>query len=313
MKKLIDIEKLLQWAMRDELPKGRPVSSDIGASIATRLRRRAFGIAASFSATRIRERDTLGIVPGSPHEDAERVADAVAALPDREKFSVRPDARLMFGEWIGIAEHCIPALMSSIFNPQALIVAHSLVGTRPRWEFDQPSARAVLVDHVGVNGKNYPRALVEGVDDDGAIVALSQTNTERKKGVYNIDRAPRSPLHWTSPDLLAIGEARAEYVYWQAALVRLVADLAGKLQEFEPAAPIVRRYPWITGQGGFSRVLSDGKEDAGDALPLQPRRAAGERPLDVKIIVESRPRPRVLREARAILAARKREMAGNAA
>lgn len=313
MKKLIDIEKLLQWAMRDELPKGRPVSADIGASIATRLKRRAFGIAASFSASRVREIDSLGFVPGAPHEDAEIVADAIAALSERAIIATKDDARKLFGEVAAIAEPCIPALMSAIFNPRALIVMHALAASRPRWEFDCPKPSRVCFQRQNARGQMRAVPLVEGFDADGCLVAVAASRKASARGIYDLHCEPRSPLQWGSPNALEIGEARAEYFAWHHALCALSRALAGKMKEYEPTPAIVRPFPWITGQGGASRVLDDGKPAFSIGLPLQPKRAAGARPIESKIVAESRPRANVLRAARASLAVKKREMAGNAA
>lgn len=313
MKKPIDIEKLLQWAMRDELPKGRPVSADIGASIATRLRRRAFGIAAGFSASRVREIDSLGFVPGAPHEDAEIVADAIASLSERATIATSDDARKLFGEVAPIAEQCVPALMSAIFNPRALIVMHALAGSRPRWEFDCPKPSRVFIQKKNTRGQMRAVPLVEGFDADGCLVAVAASRTARSRGIYDLHCEPRSPLRWGEPDALEIGEARAEYFAWHHALGTLARDLAGRLKEYEPAPAIVRPFPWITGQGGETRVLCDGKSAVSIGLPLQPKREAGAKPIESKIVAESRPRANVLRVARARLAVKKREMSGNAA
>ncbi|NUU41560.1 hypothetical protein [Tardiphaga robiniae] len=70
------LEKLVCWALRDELPKGRPASDDRGRVIVKRFDRRPMSIATGARP----EIDTLGYVPGAPHEGAERVADTVARL-----------------------------------------------------------------------------------------------------------------------------------------------------------------------------------------------------------------------------------------
>ena len=84
MKKPIDIEKLVQWAVRDELPKGRAVSTEIGTIITRRARRRPFSVALQAR----REPDSLGFVLGAPHEDALIVSDAICyRIPRRDRAS----------------------------------------------------------------------------------------------------------------------------------------------------------------------------------------------------------------------------------
>jgi hypothetical protein len=79
--KQIDIEKLLQWAMREQLPKGRAVSAspwDIITSFAT-LGTRVDVSRGSY--------DGLGFVPGTPHADAEVVAAALRDFPAETRLS----------------------------------------------------------------------------------------------------------------------------------------------------------------------------------------------------------------------------------
>jgi hypothetical protein len=252
MKKRIDIEKLLHWTIREELPKGRPVSADIGFAIGRRLRQRAFSITRNLDYRP--EVDSLGFVPGEPREDAERVSDSIARLPTSVPIASEHDARHLFGDIAGIAEVSIPPLMASSFNQQALVISHASMGTRPKWKFAHPSPCQRFVPTAGAG---RPRAIVHGFDADGDLVELKRNEGRARKrdGEYTLAMSPRSPLEWQHPAPLQIGECRAEYVAWHAALVSLTVALAGQLVEFEPVAPSAAAMPWITGETPASRIL----------------------------------------------------------
>ncbi len=304
MKKMIDIEKLLQWALQDELPKGRPVSAEIGRAVSQAHARRPFSTAMKAGA--LPDVDTLGFVPGAPHEDALVIAAAIDALPTDTRLATEDDARKLFGEFTAIAGDAIKSMMFARFNSKALIISRAVAGERPQWEFDQARAYQVRATFHGRDGKLRSRILVEGFDADGALIVLHprRGKAAMKHGAYDLTRSPRSPLSWDNPSPLAVGEARAEYFAWHAALISLVSALRDKLVEFEPTLPAARPFPWITGQAPTSRVLSDGLP-AGVltvALPLRPKRHAGGRPIESKIVTESRPRPQIIRLARRIKA-----------
>lgn len=64
MKKTIDIEKLVQWALRDEVPKGRPTSMGIGQILASLDGRRSSTFASRIAPCAARHNiDSLGYNP----------------------------------------------------------------------------------------------------------------------------------------------------------------------------------------------------------------------------------------------------------
>jgi hypothetical protein len=287
MKKKIDIEKLLQWAMRDEMPKGRPISDDLGRVIADRFRHRPL----SLSSGARPDIDTLGYAPGSPHEDAEAVADAVARLPTSAKFEAVADVEKLFGSLLPVAGPAVRALTLKTFNPQALVVGCAIGAKRPRWDFT-PTCSQIKAPFRDKAGALRSRPLVEGLDDAGATLVPLKPNRGKAamtRGVYDLHRAPRSPLHWSTPALLSIGEARAEYFAWQFHLAALARTLRASLIEYEPIAPAAGAFPWIDGEKR-SRVLSDGFPAGLLTVPLAlgPTRAAAEKPFETQIEVLAR-------------------------
>ena len=242
MKAAIDIEKLVQWTFREELRKGRPVWADIGFAIGNRTTRPG-RIARIFARTPTADIGGMGYVPGAPCADACRVADAIGNLETEVRLSNRPEALRLFGEFATIlADDALTAILSSTFNPQAIVVSNAAQGKRPNWRFDAPKPLQRFVPTAG-----RPRPLVYGIDTAGDLIELKRNEGRARKrdGEYTVALFPRSPLEWCNPSLLTIAEARAEYVAWHRAMSTLAFRLTGKLDAFEPMRPTIAAMPWL--------------------------------------------------------------------
>lgn len=287
MKKKIDIEKLLQWTFREEMPKGRPVTATAWDAIMSYSQLGA-RIDVSHQGS-----SGLGFVPGSPHEDAERVAVAVAAHDESASFATRADVAALFADMSGMAEHFTDAAMATRINPRALILSHAAMGSRPKWKFEPPTPhqeRATFRDEVGAL-RDRPRVI--GLDACGDVVDVFPNRGRKamKFGLYDLDYQPRSPLIWSDPSPLHVAECRAEYIAWHAGLVSLASSLRDALREYQPELPIARQMPWITGEEARSRVLPLSGFDPSilsGKLPLQPKRHAPLPPLESDIERHSR-------------------------
>jgi hypothetical protein len=283
-KKPIDIEKLLQWVMRDELPKGRPVTADPEYLIG---RPRPGTFRAPRAHTGVHD-DSLGFVPGMPCDDASRVAEALRGLDNRARLADVDDARCLFGETIRpIAAEAIASLMTASFEMRTITLKHAVMGTRPAWQSDHPVPTQLKVASRDARGWLRERPLVHGIDEDGIVVMLLPGRTKRERQVYDLDKSPRSPINWCSPSPLDIGHMRAEYLTWYIALEHLSRELAGRLDGFEVLPPAVARRPWETGQTPDPKVLSDGRTMRG-RLALVPQRYAVGRPFESRIETQAR-------------------------
>jgi hypothetical protein len=291
MKKSIDIEKLLQWTVRDEIPKGLPVSAEIGVAITRRGRPRMFSVTANFV-----ERGSVGsfgFVPGSPHADALIVSDAIRDLETLARFNDASEVLPLFGDWRGIAGDAVTAIMSAVFDPRSIVISKAAQSSRPKWHFECPTPHRMTIPFRDAAGALRDRPLVHGTDADSDIVYLQprRGRAAMRDGVYDLAMSPRSPLQWgKDPSMIMVGHSRAEYVAWHGALISLAKALKGKLAEYEPTAPALMPMPWITGQTPASRVLSDGRPPGllTVKLPLAPKRSAPGRPVESAIKRESR-------------------------
>lgn len=284
MKTPIDIERLLQWALREELPKGSAVAASAWdlitqyGMLGTRVQTSGQG-----------SPDGLGFVDGSPHDDALIVAAAVRALPTEARFEDRDHVAKLFGEFAPIAGDAISALSVAIFNPRAMVISCAALSRRPSWEFEHPAAYPVKTVYHDAGGAVRERVVVHG-DVAGAVVELKPMALRGRaamKGLYDIEAMPRCPIAWRDPDLIKIGECRAEYFAWHAALGDLVSQFAGKLEQYEATPSPAQSMPWLTGQTPDRRVLRDGRAFSA-ALPLAPKRKAPGRPIESAIEAKMR-------------------------
>lgn len=256
MKTKIDIEKLLQWAMRDELPKGQAVAATPWDVI---TRYCALGVRVDVS----RHGDGLGFVSGEPSADALRVADAIRALDTEASFADIEEVLPLFEDDIaGIAREAARMIARSVFDPRSIVISCAVRGARPQWKFEHPTPYQMFAP--AITGK--PRAIVYGIDAHGDLVEM-KANRGRKamRELYDIERAPRSPLNWHDPSPLHIGECRAEWVTWHHALVKLARDLAGALGEFEVMPPALPLRPWAAVGIAEPRIFA-GRDLASDEV-----------------------------------------------
>ena len=266
--KQIDIEKLLQWALREELPKGRPVAAsqwDVITSFAT------LGTRVDVSRG---SHDGLGFVPGTPHADADTVAAVLRDLPAETRLS-EAECCALLGPYASLDPIAVRAVTGAMFNMRALVIRCAILGTRMEWDVGLPQAR--VLRHTNRH------AIVFGVDDAGQLILL-QPN---KAGTYRAANVPRAHVEYVEPSVGQLLEARAEYAVWHRALVLLVAALAGRLIEYVAMAPAARGAPWHGGQVAAPTILH-GAEVKMAKLPLGPVRKVALAPLESDIERRSR-------------------------
>jgi hypothetical protein len=250
MKKTIDIEKLLHWAMREELPKGQAISAS------------SWDIVSQYAALGVRVDvsrgggDGLGFLAGDPHPDAIIVADAVRALGEDAHFEDRVEVLMLFGDLAAIAGGAVDAIMSATFNPKAIVISKATQGSRPRWEFEMPVACQMFFEARNSRDELRTYPIVHGTDAGGDVVMMKKNRGRafKRDGEYDLALTPRSPLEWCDPSPLTIADARAEYIAWYLALVTLANRLRGKLADHEPAHPSAPMMPWLA-TGAAPRVI----------------------------------------------------------
>ena len=264
MTKTVDVEKLLQWAFCEELPKGRPVSASPWDAIT------------NFASLGVRVdtggwRDGLGFVHGAPDPDAEKAGAAVAALARDHKLG---EARVLalaepYGGLDPLAARQTGGAPASL---AALTIRCAILGRRMEWDVGVPRLRAVTRDD-----NQWP--IVFGLDGEGQLTVLRAD----RRGRYPLDRSPRTHLEWVEPSPAQVIEARAEYAAWHDALLCVAAALAGTLTGFDAVTVAAPPAPWHTGEAAAPPVLLSQRAVSKRALLLQPKRAAALPPVESDI------------------------------
>jgi hypothetical protein len=180
VKKRIDIEKLLQWAMREELPKGAGVSTSPWELL---MRYCALGTRVDTSPG---PSDPLGYVPGEPHADAVTIGKAVRALDRVSHFDDEGDVLALFGAWGGIAGDAVRMVMQASFNQRALVMTHAVIGNRPSWQFEHPVARPFEVEMPSANGNVRKAIIVKGINARGELISIKRTEGKARKNLWRV-------------------------------------------------------------------------------------------------------------------------------
>lgn len=263
--KKVDIEKLLQWALREELPKGRPVSLP-SCDLISDGKRLALG-------TRVQSSpDGLGLVPGVPHPDAAVIAGAIRGLPSQVSLSCDECAALVapYHAISGFGEIALLSLRT--YDMQTLLIRSAVIGQRLAWEMPPPRPRPVKHATGG-----WPRVFAA----IGEFDELVEVFAHRKRG-YSFNGAPRSQIVWQEPSLSALLVVRASYAIWYRGLIALMDLIGHRLSEHVPTGPMAAAEPWRTGQPPAPVVL----QVAGGNLAkvrLKPERKRALMPLESHI------------------------------
>jgi hypothetical protein len=237
-----DIEKLVQWTYRTELPKWEAVS---GAPNAREwLGERVDGGRHDFDLPRYQE------WMGAPHGDAMIIADAVQKVrPIVFEWSAALD--LVLGpaaSTIGLkrtAGGVVPTasiLRDMTLDPRSLIITHGRLRSRPDIS---PSLKLAPRRHEA-NGK----PVVWSVDPETGEQAFDlcpRTGRPLARAAY--DKAARMrvgaacPVVY-EPSLVMVARERLEYLVWWRGLYELAESLRGHMAEHHATAPAASPAPW---------------------------------------------------------------------
>lgn len=261
MKATIDIEDLLVWAYRTELPKAQV---DTGRLPLPRLQKPSMWSGSTAVADLGQRVDNMwGVVPdqsatGEPHPDAIMVAEAVASL-DVTWLDV-PEGWWPFGdmagpeEWGELGAGILADAMERISHvgedgvrrfkasPAKLVRRYAVMGDCPVWESDiVPKMRTVRT----ATGQNAWFVMRSIPVEAGGFIEVEQDgfNPSRRRpypGAYQ--------KHELSPSPFPVALDRAEYEVWHAALSLLAVELGESgLSEHLVTGPRRPARPWIDG------------------------------------------------------------------
>lgn len=206
-----DIEALLSWAYRDELPK-RAIGGLTGWEKLVLL---------GTTVDDERRPDEVGfpVNMGPPHPDALLIDHAVRTLePVTMLWEIAREG--IMGDLSPYAPADDPTLRRMQFSPMALVMMHAKMGTRPAWDLGPTSVKRIQ----GGNGKPKVHGITAG---------------------HRYETGAHCPLQ-LDPPAREIACARAEYAVWHAALMTVTAELESwNLKDFAPQYPKAAPAPWI--------------------------------------------------------------------
>lgn len=265
MKKRIEIQELLRWAYRDELPKlwnaaqGPEAFGEGWAAV-----ERYSELLAEIDAPRNRYGVVIDFTDlTQPHADALAVADAVQEM-DCYDFSV-PDGWNPLDDMTGLGVHgeaAVARALDIITITDAagvrrlrkpisqLVMYRTIMGSPPEWEGEQPAVKPVKEFgaikwfrrvFIPLNGNGFGGYEAE-VDGFNTRKRMPYPDAYKK---YYLDPDPQEAI---------IG--RAEYELYHHALGQLVENLAGKLEKWLVMPTLLTARPWL---GGLQdkRILPD--------------------------------------------------------
>lgn len=256
--KRMDIEALLRWAYRDELPKAAAEGSD---RIVFAFRTgwggvEKFGeLLALVQEPDIRNR--FGLFPdrfatSEPHPDALRVHAAVDGLraweicvpegwnPIADMGDLGPEGAAAVARGLaGLT--VVDATGRTVLrrSPSRLVMRQAILGGCPDWEGEVPERRQVTA-----HGKvKWFRRVV--MVSDGAFGPAQQ---ELEVDGYDHKRQRPFPDAYTKtildPDPVPVVQARAEYELWRTALDVLADDICGALEHCDVLPCVRSARPW---------------------------------------------------------------------
>jgi hypothetical protein len=231
----LDIERLLQWAYREELPKGYREGHGARAYSGPIFRMAALGVEVDES-----REPGFPLALGPPHPAALTIENVVDGLEDM-RLDWRAARTLILGELAPYVTDNHPRLSHVFFEVGSLIALHARMGNRPVWDLGP-----VRLTRINNKGNNKP--VVQYLADDGALI------DGRTNGRHYGPMA-RCPLQ-LEPAGAEIAFARAEYIAWHAGLMKVHHIIrAWNLPDYASLPPRARPEPWITGEEPKSRVL----------------------------------------------------------
>lgn len=259
------IEKALEWAYREELPKAEPDWGAIGLSHAPRMAN-ASAPMASFGenpSEAVEARmNCWGVVAvktlfgSGPHSDAVQIGLAVDALCAEAVTMAAPEAVIACGHIEGaraIDDGELVLWMDAVTRAAArlprrlkdIIIRHALTRDAGHWQ-GEPVQMVPVRDQFG-NARWFRMVEREAVTRRGQKMGVM----ERVEMIVDIKREPRRrprpdcyQKFRLEPDPVWMIEARAVYAAWRAALDVLFEDLEGRLEKVTLLPSEAPRAPW---------------------------------------------------------------------
>lgn len=243
MKRAIDIEKLLIWAYREELPK-REHRQLLGVSNYELVSNYAAEMCETVSDGRTLGNRYWQLYGDGPHPDALLVEAAVKAL-DGFTPVLHEDPQTLFSDMPEeVQAEAETALGRYHVEIVPLVIRCASMGRRPDWRTDTPVRVAWKPEGSSGHPPYFMSVEVKG--------PLGKTFIEEHRVLRDpkTRRPPAGAYHkmvW-QPEPWAAIDGRADWLIWLAALSLLTESLACTLKDFEATPPMIFQRPWECGK-----------------------------------------------------------------
>jgi hypothetical protein len=257
------IDKLLQWALNDELPKGAHTMQNV-----VRIIERAALADKGSDIKFIRPALTVQLskmtgyyLGGEPHPDALIVAKTLHRFSRRVSLSDKW-ARRLLGHLVALDSSAVNAARGVRPDVAALMINCAILKRPPILRLEHPRPCQTF------RGGDQRRPSVLRLDIDGRLIDADVVHW--KYGNARWYGEPRSPLSWDNPSIECVAKERAEYSLWWHALMLLQSQLVGKLKEHEATPLTISPAPWDEPPESAARLPTKQKAaaQAGQRQPM---------------------------------------------
>jgi hypothetical protein len=231
VKRQVDVERFVQWAVNDQFPKGLSVTEPIWNAIESSARIGKYTRGDEHTAS---DRSSV-YLSGEPHPDAKRLAGLLRDMNAPVGLS-EAEARDLLGPELRALDPnaVLAAMVRRKLAP--LIISRAVLKAPPPLDLRLPQPKPVT------RGTNQ-HPLVLRKDADGNAVEVGKTHW-RPKEKGNLVGEPWCPIEWRDPMVELIADQRAEYVIWWNALADLASRLCG-LTDYVLTGPAREARPWL--------------------------------------------------------------------
>lgn len=209
--KSMPIERLIEWAVRYELPKLSVAPSSCASSWQIAERHAALGRSVDVS------KRITDVELSFPHRDALTIGAAIDDLDKRTEIDWNRSRAHLLGDLANLAGD---ADRSIVFDEAKLVKHHGRRGGNPIWNVGEPKP----TPETGPNGKPKPIGVRYGKDR------------------YSENAHCR--LIWSHPEIDSVIFARAQYAVWHNALLKLTRSLKGRMSDHEALPTRAHPEPW---------------------------------------------------------------------
>lgn len=250
-RRVMDIEDLVAWAIKHELPK-REAGGSWGTTATMSPMFRMLGIGTVID--NWNREPGFPSAMGGPHPDALRIEAAILRLDDH-KDQVIGDALQLGPDFAAAPDDEAEAMRAALGQMAALVTRTAKLGKRPYWQSRPTQSKVTHANGAPVVLRWESRTVAlkhcgDLVEEVLVPVKATRANHYPDGSFCSLqfDQEPKTILR-----------ERADYLAWWGALHLIAAELFGELETFAVLPPSAPQKPWLgeAELGKPARVFAD--------------------------------------------------------